>query len=343
MPVSVIVPMYNCEKYIERCVRSILNQTYSELEIILINDGSNDQTLRIAEALSREDGRIVLLTQENQGVAAARNHGLSISRGEYVAFVDADDYIEPDMIESLLSVADTDTLAVCDFLYNNTDVRAYQCEKDCIEIDDSFSARFLLGDYANDLFLSVWNKLFSLERIRRNAIQFPAIKIGEDMLFVVRYSQCIKRVRILHKCLYHYCIYDNSAVNSTSKDYLPVAVQTYHECCNPQYKLNQQMLSFVAEGRMLTVVNSGYIAGLSRAQFKDYFETIKNTDLFQVMQKRPVWQGYISHKKNIKRIVLRAALRLGSPSLVYLLIHSYRHFLHKRVVKFYADTQRETA
>ncbi|MEA4969581.1 MAG: glycosyltransferase [Candidatus Pelethousia sp.] len=338
MLVSVVVPMYNCEKYIERCVKSILKQTHSKLEVILVNDGSCDQTLSIAEVLSKNDGRIILLTQENQGVSAARNNGLSIARGEYVAFVDADDYIEPDMIESLLSIADTDTMAVCDILYNDSDIRAYKCKQDSIIIDDSFPERFLSGDYGQDIFLGVCNKLFNLELIKQNAIQFPPIKVGEDMLFIIKYCQYIARIRILHKRLYHYCIYRNSAVNSISKDYLESQIQTINECRNPRYMLTRKTLDSMSLDRILSILGSGYAISQSQEQFKVYYKAIKNTVLFRDALKGSAWSRYVPLKSNVKRIILRAALRLSWAKLIYHLMHGYRKFNYKQQLQYYGNT-----
>ena len=92
--VSVIVPIYNVEAYLERCVISILNQTYENIEVILINDGSTDRSLDLAKRLEKKDKRIVLVSQDNQGLSAARNSGIKIARGEYITFVDSDEWID---------------------------------------------------------------------------------------------------------------------------------------------------------------------------------------------------------------------------------------------------------
>ena len=99
--ISVIVPVYNVQDYVERCVRSLMKQTYQNLEIILINDGSTDSSLVICEKLKAEDVRIKLVSQANQGIGSVRNLGLSMAQGAYLAFVDSDDWIDSDMYESL--------------------------------------------------------------------------------------------------------------------------------------------------------------------------------------------------------------------------------------------------
>ncbi|MES9697320.1 glycosyltransferase [Bacillus sp. JJ927] len=102
---SVIIPVYNAEKYITQCIESLLNQTLRECEFIFINDGSTDNSEKIIEDYKKINDRITLINQENQGVSIARNRGLDVSTGEYVGFVDADDYIEKDMYEMLYNAA----------------------------------------------------------------------------------------------------------------------------------------------------------------------------------------------------------------------------------------------
>ena len=101
--ISVIIPAFNAEKYIAKCVESIMKNSYKNLEIIIVNDGSRDDTLSIAEDLKKSDSRISVVNQENGGVSRARNNGLDIAKGEYVAFIDSDDYISEDYFEKLIS------------------------------------------------------------------------------------------------------------------------------------------------------------------------------------------------------------------------------------------------
>ena len=103
--VSVIIPVYNGERFIEQCLNSVLNQTYENLEIICINDGSTDQSLKKLKEYAAKDDRVVVLSQENKGMSGARNSGMDIATGQYIAFVDCDDYIDVTMIEKLVDIA----------------------------------------------------------------------------------------------------------------------------------------------------------------------------------------------------------------------------------------------
>ena len=105
--VTVIVPVYNCEKYIARCIESVINQTYSNIELIIVNDGSTDHTNEICENYNKKYQNIKLINQKNQGVSIARNNALNISLGQYIQFTDSDDYMEKDMIELMVKSAVT--------------------------------------------------------------------------------------------------------------------------------------------------------------------------------------------------------------------------------------------
>ena len=113
MMISIIVPVYNSEKYIDKCLDSILNQTYKDLEIVLVNDGSNDQSLKILEKYALRDTRIKVVNQENKGVAAARNTGLDNATGEYILYVDSDDWIENNMVERMVELSANADIVFC--------------------------------------------------------------------------------------------------------------------------------------------------------------------------------------------------------------------------------------
>ena len=104
--VSIIIPVYNNEQYIEKCIQSVLNQTFENFEVIVINDGSTDKSGEILEKLNREDSRIILIEQKNQGVAVARNRGMNKATGKYITFVDGDDYLKNNYIEKMYSYSD---------------------------------------------------------------------------------------------------------------------------------------------------------------------------------------------------------------------------------------------
>lgn len=119
--VSVIVPIYNAHKYLKRCIRSILDQTYENLDIVLIDDGSQDNSLEICKRFEKEDQRVRVFHKENGGVSSARNYGIKKAQGEYIVFIDADDRVETSFIESLLAKAKENSIVICSFVYGDED------------------------------------------------------------------------------------------------------------------------------------------------------------------------------------------------------------------------------
>ena len=168
--VSIIVPIFNVDKYLEKCIKSIINQTYRNLEIILINDGSTDNSYQICKKYSEQDSRIVLIDKQNGGSASAKNYGLKIAKGDYISFVDSDDFVELDMIEYMVNTIkkfNTD-IVQCEFvnLYKNTTAFG---QEDIVEItiDAKEFLSLFLTQWKNSLFC---NKLFKMSFLHINVL-----------------------------------------------------------------------------------------------------------------------------------------------------------------------------
>ena len=138
--VSIIVPVFNSEKYIEKCLKSLLAQTYKDLEILVIDDGSKDNSSDVVRQLQLDDQRIKLICQENQGVSSARNKGIEMSKGQYIVFVDSDDYVESNYVETLLDLYEEERgdVAISNYVINH-DVIDVQ-DQDVVEKFDSKTA-----------------------------------------------------------------------------------------------------------------------------------------------------------------------------------------------------------
>lgn len=145
--ISVIIPVYNNEEYIEKCIRSVMNQTYTNLEIIVVNDGSTDKSLEICQLLMEEDNRIKLISQRNQGVATARNQALDIATGEYIGFVDSDDWIKSEMYEKLVSKAIEDKADIVECGYALVDLDGSIISKSVLIESTIFETEKILYDY----------------------------------------------------------------------------------------------------------------------------------------------------------------------------------------------------
>jgi len=201
--ISVIVPVYNVENYVTKCIESIINQTYNNLEIIIINDGSTDKSGDICEYYANKDDRIILMQQENQGLSMARNNALNIASGDYIGFVDSDDWIKEDMFYTLYSNAiayDAD-ISMCNFYYVNSagENTPYSNENEGIKI--------LEGNIkiAHNIRLSnnvVWNRLY--KRYLFDNIRFPKGKAFEDIFVMYKLVDNANKIVLISDCKYYY-------------------------------------------------------------------------------------------------------------------------------------------
>jgi len=211
--VSIIVPIYNAEKVLSRCIDSILNQSYKNLEIILINDGSKDKSIDIIREYEKLDSRIKVINNSNKGVSETRNIGVSQATGEYIQFIDSDDYIELDMIEKtikLIEKEDADCVITGLFLDIVTDKgidSAIQTFEKSICKDKKSIAQNVLkrlnGTYIN----SPVNKLYKKSIITNNNIKMDKnIDLGEDLIFNLEYMKFCNCVVFSEETYYHYCM-----------------------------------------------------------------------------------------------------------------------------------------
>lgn len=220
--VSVIVPVYNTEKYLSRCIDSIIRQTYSDLEVLLINDGSSDKSGTICREYADIDNRIKVINQSNQGVSKARNRGLEVASGEFVCFVDSDDWIDDTHIEGLVvSIAGND--CICEgYIRGNTQSILEAKRVDLFKIDGNELAVFFVNGYVHPC----WNKLFKKSIIEDNNIRFPTdISISEDSLFCLKYLSCSRMLALSERATYHY--WADNAVSTLSKKVYPNALDIY--------------------------------------------------------------------------------------------------------------------
>lgn len=214
--ISIIVPIYNTEKFLPRCFDSILKQTFTNFECILIDDGSRDKSLVICENYRQQDDRIIVAHQENSGVSIARNKGLEIARGKYVCFIDSDDYIEKNMLEKLVvAINNANTEVACCGYTEDNKVRPL-CNEDFI-FSKSSTTEIVHYLEMRQAFGIVVNKIYKKAIIDTHAIKFSElIKFGEDMLFSLQYFRYVKTAYISSHCLYYY-LHENPNAITKSK------------------------------------------------------------------------------------------------------------------------------
>lgn len=204
--ISIIVPIYNCGDSIRKLVDSLLHQTLTDFELILINDGSTDNSREICDKLASGDSRITALHKENGGAGSARNAGIKRAIAKYIMFPDADDYLEPDMLEVLyntMTEKDSD-LAVCGF-YNEGKSVTETVTYPSAYYKDEKGARMCFAELFPEGFLGYpWNKLYKRDIIADNGILFPDMRRYQDGAFNLDYFDFVKTLSIIEKPLYHY-------------------------------------------------------------------------------------------------------------------------------------------
>ena len=211
--VSIIIPAYNVNKYIERCIKSAMNQTLKEIEIIVVNDGSTDNTKTIIEKLAQQDSRIVLINKENGGVSSARNRGASIARGEYIQFLDGDDWIEKTACQEMYQYAKENNLDTVVVNFYEDDDKGDIQELEAIKSDKSImnSKEFITLLFQGKAHWNIWNIFYSKEL---NVRQEENISYGEDLLATFQLISNAKKIGILREPYLHYINNPTSITNN---------------------------------------------------------------------------------------------------------------------------------
>ncbi len=221
--ISVVIPIHNVEQFLSRCLTSVLNQTFEDIEIIGVNDGSTDGSLRILESLAQKDTRIRVFSKENGGAPSAWQYGLERVTGRYLIFLDADDYIEPCMYEKLYkSIRENDAdMSVSGYFKDYADhieamENRWEIKSVCENTEEVFRYAFIRDQYRNfGTFL--WNKLVRTDIVRENAISFDeSLARGADVLFFSDVASKVRRMAYTAQHLYHYMQWDMSLTKMRS-------------------------------------------------------------------------------------------------------------------------------
>lgn len=215
--ISVIVPVYRVEEYLERCVKSILSQTYENLEVILVDDGSPDQCPAICDACAEKDARVKVIHQENKGLSGARNAGIDAASGEYLAFVDSDDYVSPHFIEELYQLLQDTGCAIgqCRFSYVKGDGLVEESDSAfCIYRGESLMEQLYGPEEKATCFVVAWNKLYRAELFKETGIRYPEGRIHEDEATTYRMFHEAKKLAFLDRALYGYYTENGGSITS---------------------------------------------------------------------------------------------------------------------------------
>ena len=256
--VSIIVPVYNAEEYLSRCIRSLLNQTYPFIEIILVNDGSLDKSLEMIRKYERRDKRIKLIDKSNTGVSDSRNQALKKMTGQYVMFVDSDDWLSLNAVELLVkeAVDSKSDLVMCGYVRefsNRSKEKVFNLPERVVYEGEEVRhlQRRLFGPINNELgspetldaLGTVWAKLYKADLIQQHCLQFTDLKtIGsnEDGLFNIQAFEYFKKVVFINQPLYHYWKENANSITSRYNPYLMTQWKTLFSKMEYQIKINNK-------------------------------------------------------------------------------------------------------
>lgn len=289
--ISVIIPAYNIETYLPRCLESILTQTYRDLEIVLVDDGSTDLTGAICDEYARRDSRIVVIHKENGGVSSARNLGLDRATGEYIAFVDGDDILHRDYFLVLLenAVKHNSDISVCRLEMISTDgERRVNCSLETGKIEKvKILEGFFFDENIKEIMYGPYNKLFRTDVV--GTTRFKNYRLGEDLLFVFMILDRCTRIYFDEYVGYSYIRREGSATKSDfSKarlDYI-YAASEIEELCRLKYPYAYQAsLRWLYIHKLVALRNLNKYIGLKKECLDFHDECMK----FIKMHKKAVW------------------------------------------------------
>lgn len=212
--ISVIIPVYNVEKYLDRCLESVLNQTYKNLEIILVDDGSTDNSGNMCDEYVKKDQRVVVIHKKNGGASTARNVGLDCAQGQYIGFVDSDDWIKLDMYEylyNLLHAYDAD-ISMCLFTRKQKDMQSKICSEKVDILEHSDLDKFFYRLNGEASLYGVYNRLYKRKTI--SGIRFMENKITEDVLYTYQVYKEAKRLVVSNLVKYYYFMNESGVTRS---------------------------------------------------------------------------------------------------------------------------------
>lgn len=302
--ISIIVPVYNVEKYLNRCIKSILNQTFKDYEVILVDDGSKDSSSKMCDEYALKYTNFKVIHKDNAGLGFARNSGLDLAKGKYIMFVDSDDYLERDMIENLYNDLLCTSSDTCiggfrrvyndriDIIENKLAGKTYENQ----EIVDNLLVKMFgrLPDLDDYIEMSVWKVLFSNEIIQKNLIRFPSERefISEDIIFDMDYYTYAKKVYMSSDTGYCYCDNEGSLTTRYRSERFQLQVKLYEELIRRTKDLKiyneakqRMMTTLVAIARYSIKLEEKFSKDNSKKIYRDNIKRICNDNMLQTVLK----------------------------------------------------------
>ncbi len=317
--ISIIIPVYNVEEYLKRCLDSVLGQSFKDIEIIAVNDGSTDSSREILKFYSEDHDNLVIIDQQNGGLSDARNHGLKVAQGKYVMFVDSDDFIVTDMVEKLYNKAEKDC---CDMVICGL-IRYYQdTGKEEIEVPLFQEDQFLTGSEAAEHYLAdkgingyAWNKIYKKTLFQDNNIEYPKGMLYEDSPTTFKLLWNSNRVSFLKEPMYYYV----QRGDSITKVVKPKAITDFVKGVEDMgvYLKQKGIFEELKDVYMAAMISRNNIAATT---LYTYLMDHEETEEFSYAEKKLIdvansftirevlWSKCISTKEKLKCLYLRKGL-----------------------------------
>ena len=274
--VSVIVPVYKAESFLCRCIDSLLAQTFKDFEVILVDDGSPDKCGVLCDEYAVRDSRIRVIHKQNAGVAAARQTGLCAATGEYIIHVDADDWVDENMLSELYvnAIENKSDMVICDYYINDIDTQKYVFQKPSDVLDN----KKIIHDFFRSLHGSCWNKLIKRDCIFKNGVTFvDGINYCEDLIFNISLLKNSIRVSYLNKAFYHYFQNNESIIHNKTKTFFKMAdmaIAKLEEILDDNY-VNDLSL------KKITLKSDAFYSNVfERAYFNNYYPDVAPSLIF---------------------------------------------------------------
>lgn len=307
--ISVVVPVYNVENKLSRCIESILDQTFDNFELILIDDGSSDRSGSICDRYEIIDKRIFVVHKENGGVSSARNLGMEIAKGKYLAFIDGDDDVNSNYLKTLVNIYNDDIqLAICGFNWIDSGkivkTSVYSKNRQEIVMKDN-----IMDIQSKNLISSPWCKLYLTETIKKNNILFPNdVSLGEDLMFNFKYLDFVHRIGIVNDTLYNYNLDNGQSLLRVYRSDLQ--------------EINKKINSVILEFLKTWNVSNYQLELFYNKKYYDYEYAMLNT--FSKYNKDSFFKKIETNKKIIKSSDFNNTLKLSTVKINFLYKFAYK-------------------
>ncbi|WP_130891113.1 glycosyltransferase [Fusobacterium ulcerans] len=284
---TIAVAIYNIEKYLPKCLESLLNQSVkNDYEILLINDGSTDESLKICEEFLKKGLKAEIVTKKNEGLSSVRNLAANKAKGKYIFFIDGDDWIEKNTIETIFSNIKGFDMLIFGFNW----IFAEKLTVDLrFQKDEIFDKNIENEIFRNNINTAVWNKVFKREIIIKNNLKFPELKGAEDYLFIYEYLLRCQKVKKISISLYNYNQRENSLSNEKKEYYYLNTLKVYEELIKRNKKQDIYFIKYILENYVYLI--------------REYNKKLKNIEIEELRKN-------IENFLKIKKIVFNKEIRL---------------------------------